>query len=156
MIRCAPPAARFPADRRSAAFGTPAGAAPSATANGPATCTRAPTPDSRRHESLPGNSGETLRRQRESPAIPSMQVLGARAARTAFGLGTLQVRILAARKRGFVALAGPARGLRLGQPLPGAARVQPFDLSRFRATQGFCFDMTSQRHVSARVAVTAC
>ena len=62
--------------------------------------------------------------------------LGACAARPAFGFWTLQVRILAAWQRGFVALADPARGLGLGQPLPRAAGVQPFDLCCFRGTRG--------------------
>ena len=68
---------------------------PSPTGDAPATCSHAPTPDSRRRESPPRNrnSGETcdgnVRTQRRRP----WRALYARAARTAFGLGTLEVRI---------------------------------------------------------------
>ena len=76
---------------------------------------------------------------RERSVRRPWRALGACAAWTAFGFGTLQVRVLAARQCGFVALAEPARGLWLGQPLSRAAGVQPFDLSRCCGTRRLLF-----------------
>jgi hypothetical protein len=56
---------------------------------------------------------------------------GARAARAAFRFWTLQVRVLAAGKGGFVALANRARRLRLGQTFTIAAGIEAFDFRRF-------------------------